>query len=215
VTSTGRLAAWLGFVGLLIAAQYGLRATSGQPEKDALYHYSTAAGGAVDYAFVLAIVLAIAAGAWGLLSLRRPASWGRALRLALGAFVFIYVATGLLDHWLHAGREQGLTPSHWDPDHAGAYAANFVVIAVVAPVVEEITYRGVGFSLLQRFGEWTAILGTAVIFGLSHGLVQGLPVLTVFGIGIAWLRARTGSVFPGMLVHGAFNAIALVVAVTT
>jgi membrane protease YdiL (CAAX protease family) len=215
VSGTARLAAWLGFIGLLIAAQYGLRASSGAPEQDALYHYSTAVGGVVDYAFVLSIVLAIAAGAWGLLSLRRPSAWGRALRLAAGAFVFIYVATAVLDHWLHAGKEQGLTPSHWEPAHAGAYAANFVVIAVVAPIVEEITYRGVGFSLLQRFGEWTAIVVTALLFGLSHGLVEGLPVLTVFGLGIAWLRARTGSVYPGMLVHGTFNGLALVLAVTT
>ena len=89
------------------------------------------------------------------------------------------------------------------------------MIAVVAPIVEEIAYRGVGFSLLQRFGEWPAIVATALLFGLSHGLVEGLPVLTVFGIGIAWLRARTGSVFPGMLVHGTFNGLALVLAVTT
>ena len=106
MSRTARLAAWLGFIGLLIAAQYGLRASSGPPERDALYHYSTAAGGVVDYAFVLLIVLAIAAGAWGLLSLRAPASWGRALRLAGAAFLSIYVSTAVLDHWLHAARSR-------------------------------------------------------------------------------------------------------------
>jgi membrane protease YdiL (CAAX protease family) len=215
VTRTTRLALWLGFVALLVAAQYAARATGGKPDRDALYQYSTAANGIVDYAIVLAVVLAIAGASRELLTLRRPDAWGHALRLALGALVFIYVSTGILDHFLHAGQEQGLTPSHWEPSRAGPYAVNFVVIAVVAPVVEELTYRGLGFTLLERFGTWVAVVVTAVLFGLSHGLVEGLPVLTVFGLGIGWLRARTGSVYPGMLVHGVFNALALVLAVTT
>jgi membrane protease YdiL (CAAX protease family) len=215
VTRTTRLVLWLGFVALLVAAQYAARATGGKPDRDALYQYSTAANGIVDYAIVLAVVLAIAGASRELLTLRRPDAWGRALRLALGALVFIYVSTGILDHFLHAGQEQGLTPSHWEPSRAGPYAVNFVVIALVAPVVEELTYRGLGFTLLERFGTWVAVAVTAVLFGLSHGLVEGLPVLTVFGLGIGWLRARTGSVYPGMLVHGAFNALALVLAVTT
>ena len=120
----------------------------------------------------------------------------------------------MLDHFLHAGREQGLTPSHWEPSHAGAYAANFVLIALVAPVVEELTYRGLGYSLLARWGRWTAIVVTALAFGLSHGLVEGLPVLTIFGVGLGWLRSRVDSVYPGIIVHGVFNGLALVLAVT-
>jgi hypothetical protein len=41
---------------------------------------------------------------------------------------------------LHGGREQGLTPTSWQPDRAGAFAANFVVVAVYAPIVEELTF---------------------------------------------------------------------------
>jgi sodium transport system permease protein len=55
---------------------------------------------------------------------------------------------------------------------------------------------------------------TGLLFGLSHGLVQALPVLSAFGFGLAWLRSRTGSVYPGMLVHATFNALALALAVT-
>jgi membrane protease YdiL (CAAX protease family) len=53
-----------------------------------------------------------------------------------------------------------------------------------------------------------------IAFGLAHGLVLTLPVIVVFGCVLAWVRARTGSVFPGMLLHGTFNLIALVAAVT-
>ena len=54
---------------------------------------------------------------------------------------------------------------------------------------------------------------TGVAFGLAHGLVLGLPVLAIFGVTLGWLRWQTGSVYPGMIVHGLFNAMALAAAV--
>ena len=60
-----------------------------------------------------------------------------------------------------------------------------------------------------------AILVTGVAFGLAHGLVLGLPVLSIFGITLGWLRWQTGSVYPGMVVHALFNAAALAAAVST
>jgi membrane protease YdiL (CAAX protease family) len=209
-----RLALWLGFVGALAALAYSSRATVGKPDPDVLYRYSSAVNVAVQYAILLAVVLAIAGASRTLLAARRPRSWAFALRLAAGVFVAIYVTSAVLDQFLQAGREQGLTPSHWESAHAGQYAANFVMIALVGPVVEELTYRGLGYTLLERWGRWTAIVATGLLFGLSHGLVEGLPVLTVFGIGLGWLRSRVDSVYPGMAVHGVFNGLALILAVT-
>ena len=57
------------------------------------------------------------------------------------------------------------------------------------------------------------LLVTGVAFGLAHGLVLGLPVLAIFGVTLAWLRSKTGSVYPGMVVHGIFNAAALATAI--
>jgi len=111
------------------------------------------------------------------------------------------------------GKEQGLTPTHWEPAHAGAFAANVVLYALVAPVVEELTFRGVGQSLLGFLGRRPAIVIVGVSFGLAHGLVEALLVLVPFGIALAWLRDRTKSVYPGMVVHGIFNGVALAVAV--
>ena len=59
-----------------------------------------------------------------------------------------------------------------------------------------------------------AIEIVGITFALAHGLVQAFPELAVFGCALAWLRFRTTSVFPGMLLHGTFNAIALVAAAT-
>jgi membrane protease YdiL (CAAX protease family) len=87
------------------------------------------------------------------------------------------------------------------------------VIVVVAPVVEELTFRGLGYSVLVPFGRWTAILLVGVAFGLAHGLVNAFPFLAAFGAALAYLRSRVDSVYPGMIVHGLFNAVALTVAV--
>ena len=95
------------------------------------------------------------------------------------------------------------------------FAANLVLFAVVAPVVEELTFRGVGQSLLGFLGRWPSIVLVGVAFGLAHGLVEALLVLVPFGMALAWLRDRTRSVLPGMVVHGVFNGLALAAAVLT
>lgn len=214
MTNSTRLTAWVGLVGALSLLAYTQRATEGKPESDILYQYSTAVGSAVGYAVMLGVTLAIAGRRLDLLALRAPRSWPGALAVAGGTLVVTIVGGGLLDQVLHAGKEQGYTPPSWEPSHAGAYAANFVVIAVVAPFVEELLFRGLGYSLLVPFGAWTAIGAVGLAFGLVHGLIDGLVVLALFGAALAWVRSRTDSVVPGMLVHGAFNAFALIVAVT-
>ena len=80
-------------------------------------------------------------------------------------------------------------------------------------MVEELTFRGLGQSLLRFLGRWPSILIVGASFGIAHGLVEALLVLVPFGIALAWVRDRTDSVYPGMVVHGLFNAIALVAAV--
>jgi membrane protease YdiL (CAAX protease family) len=195
---------------------YTLRFTSGTPPKDLLYKWSTVAGNLVQFAIIAAIVYGIAGltrDRRRVFALRRPTSWGTAARVGLGVGIGMIVLTLILTPILEPGREQGVTPDTWEPKHAAAYIANGIVIAVVAPIVEELTFRGLGYSLLARYGRWTAIIGTGVVFALAHGLVNAFPLLAAFGIGLAYLRSRVDSVYPGMIVHGLFNAIALIVAV--
>jgi membrane protease YdiL (CAAX protease family) len=202
-----RLVAWIGFVALITAVAYASRFTAGPPDRNALYQWSTAVGELVVFAIIIAVTLAIAGSHKELLSLRPPHSWRRALALAVPIFIAVFVAISALDRALHGSREQGLVPKHWEPSHASAYAANFVIVAAVAPFAEELLFRGLGFSLLVRFGQWPAILAIGIAFGLYHGLVEALPELALFGCALAWLRSKTGSVFPGMLLHATFNAV--------
>jgi membrane protease YdiL (CAAX protease family) len=209
---TARLALWLALIALLIAVAYAGRA-GGKPDPQVLYQWSTAIGGLIQDAIVLGLVLAIARPRWSLLALRRPRALLGLAGLFVTVIVGIYVFEGIYAAIAHPGNEQGLTPSHWEPSHAAAYVVNAIVICTWVPFVEELTFRGVGYSLLERFGRWPAIVAIGVLFALSHGLVVSLPVLAVFGATLAWVRARTDSSIPGMVLHGTFNLIALVAAV--
>ncbi len=216
-----RLTVWVGLVALIAALNYAARFSSSgtsTSSRNEIYSYSTFAGGLILYAVWLGVVLLIAVDRFGLLALRPPRSWRAAVGLALGVIVAIYAweaVVSALPLPQSPGKEQGLTPTHWEPAHGGAFAANVVLFAVVAPVVEELTFRGVGQSLLRFVGRWPSILLVGLAFGLAHGLIEALLVLVPFGVALAYLRDRTSSTVPGMVVHGLFNGIALAAAVLT
>jgi membrane protease YdiL (CAAX protease family) len=220
--TSGKLAGFLVLVlvvsALNYASNYAAKSTDSSTDT-ALFRYSTAVGGVIVYALILTIVLWIAHGRpclpWRelgnpLLALRAPSSWARALGLAVLTLLVAGLVISIVDSYLHGGREQGVVPKHFLHGHAAQYAVNWIVVAGVAPFVEETTYRGLGYSLFfAQAGLWTAIFGTGIVFATSHGLVEALPELAIFGFALAWLRSRVDSVFPGMLVHCAFNSFAL------
>jgi membrane protease YdiL (CAAX protease family) len=205
-----RLYAWLGFVLAFATLSYSSRLSGGAPPKDVLYQWDTAIGSVIEFGIFAGVALLIARGSPELLALHRPKSWTGAAGGAFAVLVGIYVLSAILAPLLHPGEEQGLTPDHWNSARAAPFFANAFVVCVVAPFVEELTFRGVGFTLLRaRFGVRPAIVSSAVFFGLAHGLVEALPLLVAFGVGLAWLRQRQESTIPGMLLHGTFNAVAL------
>jgi uncharacterized protein len=211
------LALWSTFVAAFATLSYTLRFTSGKPPKDLLYKWSTAAGTLFQFAIIAAIIYGIAGLSHdrrGVFALRRPTSWRTAIKIGIGVGIGIFILTLILTPLLEPGREQGVTPDTWQPEHAAAYIANGIVIVMVAPIVEELTFRGLGYSLLARYGRWVAVIGTGLAFALAHGLVDAFPLLAAFGFGLAYLRSRVDSVYPGVIVHGLFNAVALTVAVS-
>jgi membrane protease YdiL (CAAX protease family) len=212
---SGRLVAWLALVGAQIVIGYASRATGGKPDRNFVYHWSTPASGLIQYGLIFGIVLAISREETReLLALRRPRSWSRAVGIAVLVIALVVVLETVLEPFLHANREQGFTPKHWEPAHAAAFVATFIVLVFVGPFVEEATFRGLGFSLLVPYGQVLAIVGTGVLFGLVHGLIDALPVLVALGLGLGYLRAKSDSLYPGYALHAFFNALALILAVT-
>ncbi len=79
-------------------------------------------------------------------------------------------------------------------------------IVVLAPIAEEITFRGMVFgSMRERLALPAALVLQAVIFGVFHGnIAQGLMAIGL-GCLLAWVYVRSGSIVCSMLVHFAFN----------
>jgi len=86
----------------------------------------------------------------------------------------------------------------------------FALVAIVAPVLEEMLFRGVVLgALTTRIGKWGAILLGAVVFSLLHLDVWSLLPFTVLGIGLGWLAVRGRSLWPAVLAHVLYNAAIL------
>jgi uncharacterized protein len=83
--------------------------------------------------------------------------------------------------------------------------------AVMPAIFEELAFRGVILESLTRLlARREAILVSAFMFAILHLSVFSLPHLVLIGAVLAWLRLRTGSLLPGMLLHFAHNLMCVV-----
>ncbi|QBD83693.1 CPBP family intramembrane metalloprotease [Ktedonosporobacter rubrisoli] len=80
-----------------------------------------------------------------------------------------------------------------------------VFLALLTPLGEELLFRGVITTALLRYGPVIGVVGSAVIFGLAHGINIVLPTALVVGLVNAELRRRSGSVWPGVIAHAVVN----------
>ncbi|MCI0456615.1 MAG: ABC transporter permease subunit [Gemmataceae bacterium] len=80
----------------------------------------------------------------------------------------------------------------------------------LAGALEELFFRGYLFSALRAAsGARTAVVGSAVLFGLFHfpSAFDRLLPSTLMGLVLGWVCWRTGSVLPGMFLHAAYNGL--------
>ena len=215
--ASNALVGWLAFVAIFSALNYTARFSGPSPPTDVAYRWESSIGALIQFGVVLAIVLLIARGRnkREFFALRQPASWGLAAAISAVVVVAIVLIAQALAPFADPEAEQGLIPTYWDPGRVAQFAAFAFAVIVVGPVVEELMFRGAGFSLLEPFGRWAAVIGSGVAFGLVHGLLEGLPIITAFGLGLAYLRSRTQSLYPCVLLHATFNAAGLALGLTT
>ena len=85
-----------------------------------------------------------------------------------------------------------------------------LLMAFVPAICEELAFRGFVFGgLLRNKGRFRAVLITAVMFGISHGIVQQSICATCMGLLLGWITLRTGSVLPTILIHFTNNALSV------
>jgi len=96
--------------------------------------------------------------------------------------------------------------------HGGWQTAVLILfLAVGAPIVEELFFRGLLLRSLTRWlGPVAGIAVSAVVFGLAHFELLQLPALIIFGLFLGTLAYKTGRLGPGMVAHAAFNAVTVV-----
>ncbi|MEO1001493.1 MAG: type II CAAX endopeptidase family protein [Cyanobacteria bacterium J06638_7] len=87
-----------------------------------------------------------------------------------------------------------------------ALACFALTAMVLAPLFEESLFRGVLLPVLgKRWGGTVGVLATALVFGLAHLSFGELLPLVVLGLGLGWLRLRSGRLGPCVLMHGLWN----------
>ena len=89
------------------------------------------------------------------------------------------------------------------------YILAFTTLVVIAPIAEEILFRGYLYGKLKRFVPvWAAILVTSVLFGFIHGAWNLAIDTFALSVVLCLLRESTGSIWASILLHMAKNGIA-------
>lgn len=76
---------------------------------------------------------------------------------------------------------------------------------VLAPICEELFFRGYLMGVFTRFGRGRAIVSSALLFSLAHGVDMAFLPRALIGALLGAMTMRTGSLFAAMLVHGCYN----------
>jgi len=147
------------------------------------------------------------------IGLTRLPSWIDIL-LAPAGFVVYFIASGILTYTVtqlmpgfNSTQVQQTGFEHIVQQYE--YLLAFVTLVVLAPVAEEILFRGYLYGKLKKYvPTWVAILAASALFGAVHG--QWNVGLDVFALSIVLcsLREVTGGIWAGMLLHMLKNGIA-------
>lgn len=91
----------------------------------------------------------------------------------------------------------------------GQYVMVAIAVSVVAPIVEELFFRGYVFNAyLAEKGEGTAYLASSLIFGAVHGLPTLFVAIFSMGLVLAYLYRRTGTIIAPIIAHVLNNGAA-------
>jgi len=125
----------------------------------------------------------------------------------IGATLLAYLWTALLEG---IGLVQGVAIAEAVVER-GDPTVVLVAFVVVAPIAEELFFRGVAYNAwIRERGPRFALYGSAALFALIHGSVFALAPIFALGIALALLYRRTGSLPAAMAMHAGFNAISVV-----
>ncbi|MEW6555474.1 MAG: CPBP family glutamic-type intramembrane protease [Actinomycetota bacterium] len=129
-----------------------------------------------------------------------------ALASSYGAFFLVYFIFYLL-----AGRAPVSGETERLQDLGGGYLVLVIVVVVVlAPVFEELFFRGLFYpALRRRLGPTAAIVLNGAIFGVIHFVPLSMLSLILVGIVLAFLYEKTDSLVAPMIAHSLYNLVVI------
>lgn len=132
---------------------------------------------------------------------------GFVVQLVLGAVVVKLF--DLIFPWFNAAETQNVGYSELRLAPTSDKILAFIVIAVVAPILEEFIFRGFLYGRLRKYLAMPiAIILTALLFAILHGQWNVAVNVFVTSVVLCALREITGTIYAGMLVHILKNAVA-------
>jgi membrane protease YdiL (CAAX protease family) len=159
---------------------------------------------------VLVVGMAVKSGAAAALGLRRTRLWPAVGWAAVVLGVF-WLTSGLLVTIFGDPPEQEITQEIKSEDGALALIGYVGITCLIAPLAEEMFFRGLLFPMLRaRIGVAWGVVLTGALFSLVHAVgspAEALIVLFVLGAGLCLLYLRTGSLLPCIGLHALNNAI--------
>lgn len=129
--------------------------------------------------------------------------------IALGASVIGYVSSIMLSTFLGFFHLQPVMSDLSFPEEPLATFFFLLNLTVIAPIVEEIVFRGVIMNLLRRFGDCFALLLSSLLFAAVHMNLVQMPNAFIMGLVIGYFSLCTGSLWTGVCIHMLNNALVM------
>ena len=214
------------FMGFFLAGFFALGAMLSPPQSGpmpaaSIMKVEEIINGAVSSLIMLSIVVGFL---WAreispteLFGIRKLSFWRAALigvLLVAAMFPILMLSTVLTQMGMRGeAREQEVV--QFFREAAGAnqplsIAAMYVMAVIVAPVVEEVIFRGYFYAVFKKWaGGFASLIFTAALFAVVHTNVAVLPSLMILAVGLTLAYEWSGSILVPIAMHATFNGMQL------
>ena len=97
------------------------------------------------------------------------------------------------------------------PENLVDFTYIFLYLCIIAPITEEILFRGIILKLLDRYGTIFTIIISSLAFAILHFNPTGFIPIFFLGIILALLKLGTGSIFAPVVFHAANNFLSFMI----
>ena len=144
-------------------------------------------------------------------------SGGKLIRyIGVGAFLQIVSAylVVLIDYLTKGSGLTDVEADFYNGNNIHMIIVTTLYACIIAPITEELLYRGFVMKNLSRVSQRFGIFMSAFLFGLAHGNVKQFVLAFILGIFLGYIDTKHNSLVPSIIVHAVVNTISTVEAVT-